>query len=579
MGLRLVGAAALVAVCVASIGITPAHVAIGEAASPSAAERWAEDPATKQLAAEKGLSLPEAQRRIGVQQRATELGEVLGKTLGSARYGGVWIGDDDRIKVGTVQNGTRAAAHMAAVHKAAAAHRLAADTDVVPVRHSLASLLAANDWLSDQVVRTNKTARWPMLPGYTTAGNTVRLGLPPKSAGLSPGQRAVLGQAWHRYGALLSVYTLTERPKPEADCGWVSDGFTCDLPVRGGVLIGEYGCTLGFLARSRTDSRLYGLTAGHCLKDQAASTITFSRAKDDSRIPLGTRHNYVYGAAGDAGIINISDPKTREAAIACQCSWVTVLASPDNGGVPGTSANERYKILRDGTSTEGMRVCFTGKRSGTSCGRVLRLGVPSSTGVLNLTEANYCHTNGDSGGPVYAGNTAYGIHQGNGGTACTALYQGIRGAENVLNVDVLSDGASVQDIYWRAYKNELSTRKSSYVPGATSQPCHYRIRYGDYGTAAYAQVRLYTADQGCQQELQQGVGVEVFGEGGSGTWKKSSQVAGQQDSCGSYVEIQATSPAGHSAASMALVSSSGKRIFYSHHYTDLPFDNDGPLCP
>lgn len=48
---------------------------------------------------------------------------------------------------------------------------------------------------------------------------------------------------------------------------------------------------------------------------------------------------------------------------------------------------------------------------------------------------NYAQAGGDSGAPVFANGTAYGIHSGFSGSY--AMYQGIRGAENALNVDVI----------------------------------------------------------------------------------------------------------------------------------------------
>jgi hypothetical protein len=53
-----------------------------------------------------------------------------------------------------------------------------------------------------------------------------------------------------------------------------------------------------------------------------------------------------------------------------------------------------------------------------------------------LAKTNYCGMGGDSGGPVYASNTAYGIHQG-GASLCGSVYQGIVAAQNGMNVDII----------------------------------------------------------------------------------------------------------------------------------------------
>jgi hypothetical protein len=70
---------------------------------------------------------------------------------------------------------------------------------------------------------------------------------------------------------------------------------------------------------------------------------------------------------------------------------------------------------------------------------VTQVGVAFSYGgttVRGLARANFCGTNGDSGGPVYAQNTAYGLHVA-GASYCDSYYQGIRPAQNLLNVDIL----------------------------------------------------------------------------------------------------------------------------------------------
>ncbi len=84
-----------------------------------------------------------------------------------------------------------------------------------------------------------------------------------------------------------------------------------------------------------------------------------------------------------------------------------------------------------------MRVCKSGRIS-TGCGEVTRLGYQytDSSGYTysDLAATTYRRDGTDSGGPVYANNTAYGLHQ--GGSSTRAFYQGIRGAMNALNVDV-----------------------------------------------------------------------------------------------------------------------------------------------
>lgn len=112
-------------------------------------------------------------------------------------------------------------------------------------------------------------------------------------------------------------------------------------------------------------------------------------------------------------------------------AWVFVTG----GAGSGTTRDESYPIRVDGTSRVGMRICTTGGFYGrSSCGTVTELGV----GPEGFGRGNFCGRAGDSGAPMYANNTAYGLQQG-GYSECDGLYQGIRGAENLLNVNVSFD--------------------------------------------------------------------------------------------------------------------------------------------
>lgn len=403
-------------------------------AGPIGSVAQVSDLAALDLARERGVSLAEAERRIGWQQRAHELQDVLASALREDQFGGLWIGDDDdRIKVGVVDAGF--AANTTAgrtIGGLAADHGLADAVDIVRVRHSLAALTRANDWLGGELERVNNGAPWPLQAGYVTDESTVRLGLPPRAQELTPAQRALIGEAKRRLGPMLSTYSYTDRITADA-CLFPY----CDPPLRAGVRINPVGCTLGFLGRSRSDGKLYAFTAGHCL-DGSSSTIYSTHFSDGSVHNIGPRHNFVYGTGGDAGIIRV----TNEAGWRAR-AWVYVWPSTGNDGVGGTAYDAEYPITGDGASSLNMRICKSGvSPDRTSCGRVKELGVTvtytSGVTVRNLARTSYCSMGGDSGGPVYASNTAYGIHVA-GSSGCVAYYQGIRGAENAMNVNVSFD--------------------------------------------------------------------------------------------------------------------------------------------
>lgn len=110
-------------------------------------------------------------------------------------------------------------------------------------------------------------------------------------------------------------------------------------------------------------------------------------------------------------------------------SWVWVTASGD------TTSNHQYRIRSDAGSWVGLWVCTTGAFYGQSdCGTVTQVGV-TFLGRGNHARGTFCGTGGDSGAPMYAGHTAYGLQTG-GYSACDSVYMLIHPAENLLNVNV-----------------------------------------------------------------------------------------------------------------------------------------------
>jgi hypothetical protein len=105
---------------------------------------------------------------------------------------------------------------------------------------------------------------------------------------------------------------------------------------------------------------------------------------------------------------------------------------------PGeTTQNVQYIIKGVGGSTKDLRVCVSGAVSGTDCAPVKQTGWPVAGGFAVV---DYCTTGGDSGGPVFSGNYARGIHVGakTGATAChDRLYQGVAEATQQLHVAVV----------------------------------------------------------------------------------------------------------------------------------------------
>lgn len=393
------------------------------------------------LAEKQNISLAEAESRLEWQRLLPAL-KARARNLLGERFGGVWVdpADDDRLKVGVVNpNGLRGAvtAHELA-RQAVGAAGLDGVADVVGVRNSYRDLEAANDWLGRQLERVNVDAPWPLSTRFRPSESRVFLDLP--AAGeLTTEQQGVVDVAQRRYAAMLETHTY-ERRDARLSCDYPF----CDKPLRGGIRIinnnGPYECTAAFLARSRSDNQLYQFTAGHCVADRGGNSPWYTLWTDGSRHDIGPRHNWEYSGDGDMAILRVTNPGGWDAR-----AWVNVTSSFV------TDANSEYRIQRDATSEQGQRVCATGSFYGKSdCGTVLDLGVSSTSRdgvtVRGLAQSSICVRGGDSGEPVFNYGTALGImsfyspNAGNASRVCypngAMLYQGIRGAENLMNVNV-----------------------------------------------------------------------------------------------------------------------------------------------
>jgi len=387
-----------------------------------------EDWEIQELADDRNISFSEAAERLSWQVSVEDLHEQAAQELGD-RFAGVWIDvdDGDRIKFGVVDQ-----APVDPVPTATALVQqfgLDQATDILEVEHALDTLTQTNQAIADLLVAEGPDNR--LTSGLRPDLNAVEVGVP-ASEPLSPSQSALVDQIVAQYGSQVIVTNYDGAFVPDA-----CSGTDCDAPLRAGVATGPV-CTAGFMAESRHDGLLYMMTAGHCQgsshRNNPGSEPTYA-ATDTSgaSLVIGEAHNHEFGPS-DAAIAHVANEK----ALLPQ-PWVYVRASA------GTTRNEQYPIARDGFSVLGMRICKTGKTTGTTCGEVADLALTFTYNTVGVTVRNMgsytaCASGGDSGGPVYARHTAYGIHSGHDGARvddCLSFYQGIRAAENLLNVDVL----------------------------------------------------------------------------------------------------------------------------------------------
>jgi len=432
--LGLVGTLLAVALVGQAAAVGPGQA--GAAAPPSYLADAA-DPAVTTLAADLGISIRDAQRRLGWQEPAIALAGELERALGD-RYGDLWFdpADGGRVKVGIVGGDTTRAARLIARRK------LTAVTDLVAVRHSYAELKQAATWLTAEVNRANSAAGKGLTVWRLPNRNAVELDLP-RGQRLTTAQQATVAAAQRRLGDKLTFGTWSGQTR-DLSCVWSFNQasgktvFNCDPPLRGGLMMYIRSgtsyipqCTVGFNAKSTVDGKWYVMTAGHC--GAPGQTFYVWQPRTGQYHLLGHMHNRVRAGDDDFGIITIDNvsgwsPKP----------WVYVHAW--TGPVPGTTENPDYPIYGTGGSKLGMRVCVSGAISGTSCGNVEELGGGS------LARVDLCADHGDSGAPIFSGQKAYGLLVGanppeNPGDPPTPpcqdrLYQGIAEATQRLRVAV-----------------------------------------------------------------------------------------------------------------------------------------------
>lgn len=419
---RGVGAAltvVTVAAALLAVGAGPA------AAAPEPTLADAQDPAVTTLARDRGISIVEAQRRIGWQQEATSLATDLPGRLGED-FGGLWIDRlSGRVKVGIV--GTAAGRVSSSVRQLAGSHRLAAVTDLVAVQHGYAQLERDSAWLGDIIVAANRAGGQPLGSGLRVDQNRVVLRLPP-GATPSAAQRAAIDTVTSRLG---SRVVIEHKPAgiQRQRCAWLLGDFDCDAPLRGGVRLYRgttAWCSTAFNARSTSDNAWYVMTAGHC--GTAGTQFSAFQPSTGNFHVVGDVHNSSVAGNDDFAIVRINNVGGWSPR-----NWVYVHASGD------TVLDPDYTITGIDTSPIGFRVCMSGATSGTDCGDVVEL---NWNGTYGLARAEYCSDGGDSGGAVYSGHRARGIHigvvRGHDGDCLNALYQGVSEASTKLNVRVVT---------------------------------------------------------------------------------------------------------------------------------------------
>jgi Trypsin len=352
------------------------------------------------------VSRQTAEEHLEVQKDGAGIVELLERAQGS-EYAGVWFDNEGgEFVVPTVSGAGRAA-----VEDVFADSALEGDFRTKPVESSWTELEAAQKRIDGALLplfeagvartfidpKTNAVIV-DLAAGATGAERSEALSIAKQE---HPGVEVRSSQD-QSFGATLSACNFQEAH--------------CDAPMRGGVGIAPKGtlccgnlCTAAFKAKGNLLGNRFMLTAGHCVVLSGATKW----------VAYTTNQNPVL-ATKDLGTVDPGDyvyPNHDYAAIKAngtywdQSPWPTVVT---NWGV-----NQEHPITSEGYSYVGQSVCHAGQQTGLSCGPVTATGLTEVSedasgkvlGVLyNLTRvAGICVIQGDSGGPVWSGNTALGI--------------------------------------------------------------------------------------------------------------------------------------------------------------------------
>ena len=378
---------------------------------------------------QRGMGQTQARRYLALAHRAQDVERSIREITG-ARYGAVWLDPEGlRLHVG-IRRSSDGGTLRARVEALLERRGLLDESHIVEVPWSERDLEEIQAEISrelDDLMRAGLlfTGLGPQSVVVTVA------------AGIDVDSLARVEKTIAPFKGAVEIERSEEpslRIKPEA----CQAAAFCDLPLRGGVRIGaSRTCTAGFNVRSRSDGKYFVLTAGHCVSDDAGTWYT--RTSNGTLQPIGIRHSWVQGAAGDAALVRNwtgywIGPPAPTASILIPYSPDTPNFNTDYG-IGGVASNTLYSpvCLTSGHPT------VTGWYS--SCGQIIQTGVQAynENGLLvsRLVRATYCGGPGASGGPVFKNNRAYGTHVGSSG-ACDVVYQSAFNSQDALNVNIMT---------------------------------------------------------------------------------------------------------------------------------------------
>lgn len=125
---------------------------------------------------------------------------------------------------------------------------------------------------------------------------------------------------------------------------------------------------------------------------------------------------------------------------------------------------------------------------------------------------------------------------------------------------------------FKYYANRLSPQYKFTELDRNTGACFYRIRFGNYGNVAYAQMRFYNG--ACN-----GTRMWLYAVGSTGSIiVNQNGSTGGQDACGAYIEAQATSPPGYIGTSIAFATPYRYVVSYGSGDFGHPLDDPVRYC-
>ncbi|MFD0884127.1 carbohydrate-binding protein [Streptosporangium algeriense] len=374
----------------AALVATPAlaSVTTGAAADPLYVQAKAEASAVVKPAPELvsaltrdlGITGEQASVRLVNESAASKVEPVVAKQLGVA-YAGTWVtGPTSDLVVATSDS-----KQLTAILKTGAQAKL--------VKHSLASLTAAQNGLNEQA---KKTAPSSVNAWYLDVRNNSVVVL---ASDVAAGQAFVTASGVNK--ALVKVEQSSEKARTFYD-------------LRGGdaYYMGSGGrCSVGFSVTRGGQNGF--VSAGHCGR-------TGSSTSGSNRVAQGTFQNSVF-------------PGSDYAWIATNSNWTPRGVVVQNGATIPVNGSTVAQV--------GSSICRSGSTTGWHCGTVQQLNssVSYQEGtVYEVTRTNVCAEPGDSGGSFISGDQAQGVTSGGTGNCSSGGVTYFQPVGEILQVNGLS---------------------------------------------------------------------------------------------------------------------------------------------